>query len=199
MTAGAAVTAVGCTAIATMLMPVIDIGTLFICQEDWGGNDGSGIATEDDDDTYAEAGGYARLGRVFREEEDDNEDGDEQGQRARRRHRDAVEVRDALRGSRDDEHEEDVATRSKFETLCEGEPPLSLSTACPKRRSSGTTVARASGEDPLPGRRRRQRRNGACVSDDNDYERLPYIQRQDDAHNNITFNKKHIICLIFCN
>ena len=77
MTAGAAVTAVGCTAIATMSMPVIDIGALFICREDRGGNDGSGVATEDDDDTYAEAGGYARLGRAFREEEDDNEDGDE--------------------------------------------------------------------------------------------------------------------------
>ena len=63
-----------------------------------GGDDGSGVATEDDDDTDAEAGGYARLGRAFREEEDDNEDGDEQGRRARRRRRDAVEVRDALRG-----------------------------------------------------------------------------------------------------
>ena len=46
------------------------------------GNDGSGVATEDDDDTVTEAGGYARLGRAFREEEDDNEDGDEQGRRA---------------------------------------------------------------------------------------------------------------------
>jgi hypothetical protein len=62
------------------------------------GNDGSGVATEDDDDTVTEAGGYARLGRAFREEEDDNEDGDKQGRRARRRRRDAVKVRDALRG-----------------------------------------------------------------------------------------------------
>jgi hypothetical protein len=38
------------------------------------------------------------LGRAFREEEDNNKDGDEQGRRARRRLRDAVEVRDALRG-----------------------------------------------------------------------------------------------------
>ena len=38
------------------------------------------------------------MGRAFREEEDDNKDGEEQGQRAQRRRRDAVEVRDALRG-----------------------------------------------------------------------------------------------------
>jgi hypothetical protein len=39
------------------------------------------------------------LGRAFWEEENDNEDdGDEQGRRARRRRRDAVDVRDALRG-----------------------------------------------------------------------------------------------------
>jgi hypothetical protein len=90
--------AVGSTAIATMSMPVIDIGTLFIGREDPEGDDGSGVATEDDDNTNAEAGGYAHLGRALWEEEDDNEDGDEQGRRARRRRRDAVEVRDALRG-----------------------------------------------------------------------------------------------------
>jgi hypothetical protein len=97
-TAGAAATAVGSTVIATMSMPVIDIGALFIGREDREGDDGSGVTTEDDDDTDAEAGGYARLGRAFREEEGDNEDGDEQRRRARRRRRDAVEVRDALRG-----------------------------------------------------------------------------------------------------
>jgi hypothetical protein len=79
-------------------MPVIDIGALFIGREDREGDDGSGVATEDDDNTDAEAGGYARMGRAFREEEDDKEDGDEQGRRARRRRRDAVEVRDALQG-----------------------------------------------------------------------------------------------------
>jgi hypothetical protein len=47
--------------------------------------------------------------------------------------------------SRDDEHEEDVATQSKFEMLCEGEPSSSLSTAHPKRQSPETTVARAGG------------------------------------------------------
>jgi hypothetical protein len=91
-TAGAAATAVGSTVIATMSMPVIDIGALFIGWEDREGDDGSGVATEDDDDTDAEAGGFARLVRAFREEEDDNKEGDEQGRRARRRHRDAVEV-----------------------------------------------------------------------------------------------------------
>jgi len=93
--------------------------------------------------------------------------------------------------------------RSMFETLCKGEPLLALSTARPKRQSSATTVARASGADPSrtkrsrTGQRRWQRRNGACISDYNNYEWLPYIQWQDDAHNNITFNKKHIMCLIF--
>ena len=107
--------------------------------------------------------------------------------------------------SRDYEHKEDVATRSKSETLCKGEPLSSLSTARPKRRLPETTVARAGRADPSrtkqsrTGRRWRQRRNGGCVGDDNDYERLPYIQRRDDAHNNIIFIKKHIICLIFCN
>jgi hypothetical protein len=39
------------------------------------------------------------LGRAFRVEEDDNkDDGDEQGRLARIRRRDAVDVRDALRG-----------------------------------------------------------------------------------------------------
>ena len=48
----------GSTAIATMLMPVINIGALFIGREDWEGDDGSGVATEDDNDTEdAEAGG----------------------------------------------------------------------------------------------------------------------------------------------
>jgi hypothetical protein len=114
-TAGAAVTAVGSTVIAPMLMPVIDIGALFIGREDREGDDGSGVATEDDDDTDAEAGGYARLGRAFREEEDETK----------------------TETSRDDEHEKDVATRSKFETLCEGEPSSPLSTARPKRRGEG--------------------------------------------------------------
>ena len=97
-TAGAAATAVGSTAIAPMSMPVIDICALFIGREDREGDDGSSVATEDDDDIDAEAGEYARLGRAFREEEDDNEDRDKQGRRARRRRREAVEVRDALRG-----------------------------------------------------------------------------------------------------
>jgi hypothetical protein len=78
--------------------------------------------------------------------------------------------------SRDEEHEEDVATRSKFETLCKGEPSSSLSTARPKCRSPETTAARAGGADPSrtkrsrTGGRRRRRRNGGCVGDHNDYE-----------------------------
>ena len=62
-TAGAAATVVGSTVIATMSMPVIDIGALFIGQEDREGDDGSDVATEDDDDTDAEAGGVRALGR----------------------------------------------------------------------------------------------------------------------------------------
>ena len=40
-----------------MLMPGIHIGELFIWREDREGDDGSGIATEDDDDTNVEAWG----------------------------------------------------------------------------------------------------------------------------------------------
>ncbi len=91
----------------TTSMPAIDIGVLFIEQEDWEGEDGSGVATEDDDDTNVEAGGIPAqflgghppltLGGAFREDEDGNEDArDEQGQQARRRRHDTVDVRDAL-------------------------------------------------------------------------------------------------------
>jgi hypothetical protein len=59
-TAGTVAAAVGSTLIATMSMPVIGVGTLFIRWEDRKGDDGSGVATEDDDDTDVEAGGYAR-------------------------------------------------------------------------------------------------------------------------------------------
>jgi hypothetical protein len=68
----------------TMSMPVINIFALFIGREDWECDDGSVVATEDDDNTDAEAGGYACLGRAFWEEENDNEDGDGQGRRAQR-------------------------------------------------------------------------------------------------------------------
>ena len=51
-------------ATTTTSMPVIDIGALFIGRKDWEGDDGSGVATEDDDDTDAEAGG-ARATRAI--------------------------------------------------------------------------------------------------------------------------------------
>ena len=38
-------------ATATKSMPAIYIGALFIGREDWEGDDGSDVATEDDDDT----------------------------------------------------------------------------------------------------------------------------------------------------
>jgi hypothetical protein len=92
-------------------MPAIHIGALFIGREDREGDDGRGIATEDDDDTDVEAGGYARdflevvLGRLW------------EGRFERRRM-----TTKTMEMSRDDEHEEDVVTRSMYETLCEGEP-----------------------------------------------------------------------------
>jgi len=42
-------------------MPGTDIGALFIGREDREGNDGSGVATEDDDDTDVEAGGRRAI------------------------------------------------------------------------------------------------------------------------------------------
>ncbi len=42
---------------ATTSMPAIDIGALFIGWENREGDDSSGVVTEDDDDTNAEAGG----------------------------------------------------------------------------------------------------------------------------------------------
>ncbi len=107
----------------TTWMPAIDIGTLFIGREDWEGTDGSGVAKEDDDDTDVEAGGCMRdflevvLRRLW------------EGRFRRRR-----TTTKTTKMSRDDEHEEDIMTRSMFETLCKGEPSPLLSTACPKRR-----------------------------------------------------------------
>ena len=168
-------------------MPGIDIGALFIGREDREGDNGSGVATEDDDDTDVEVGVGTRflggcppptLGRAFREEEDDNEDdGDEQGRRARRRRRDAVDVRDALRGQ-------------AIVVVVHGSPEATIII---DDRGEGKRGGSFAGETITDGAKT------TAVSDDNDYERLPYIQRRDDVHNKITFNKKHIICLIFCN
>jgi hypothetical protein len=133
-------------------MPSIDhIGALFIGREDREGDDGSGVATEDDDDTDTEAGGYACdflegvLRRLW------------EGNFGRRR-----TTTKTTETSRDNEHEENIVTRSMFETFCEGKPSSLLSTARPERRSSATTAARAGGADlsrmkrSRTGRRRRQ-------------------------------------------
>ena len=61
--------------------------------------------------------------------------------------------------SRDDEHEDDVVMRSMFETLCEGKPSSSLSTAHPKQQSSAMIAARASGADPSRTKRSRSGRS----------------------------------------
>jgi hypothetical protein len=125
-------------------MPAIDIGALFIGREDRECDDGSGIATEDDDDTDVEAGGYACnfLEVVFRR----------LWERRFGRRRMTMKT---METSRDDEHEEDVVMRSMFETLCKGEPSSSLSTARPKCRSSARTTARAGGADPSRTKRSR--------------------------------------------
>ena len=125
-------------ATATTSMPATNIGALFIGREDREGNNDSGVATKVDDDTDAEAWGYARdflevvLRRLW--------EGRFGGRRTTTK---------TTETSRDDEHEEDDMMRPMFETLCKGEPSSLLSTACLKRRSSATTAARASGADPL--------------------------------------------------
>ena len=146
-------------------MPAIHIGALFIGREDREGNDGSGVTTEDDDDTDVETGGYARdflevvLRRLW------------EGRFGRRKTKMKM-----TETSRDNKHKEDVVMRSMFKMLCKGEQSLSLSTARPKRRSSATTAARAGGADSSrtkrsrTGRRRQRQRNGECVGDNNDYE-----------------------------
>jgi hypothetical protein len=83
------------------------------------------------------------------------------------------------------------------ETLCEGEPSSLSSTARLKRRSLATTAARAGGADPSRTKGSATTERGIC-RDGNDYEQLLYIQQRDDAHNSITFIKKHIMCLILC-
>ena len=90
--------------------------------------------------------------------------------------------------SRDNKHEEDVMTRSMFETLCEGKPSLLSSTARLKHRLSATTAARTGGADPSRmkqsrmGRGQWQRRNGGCVGDNNYYEQLHTMHKTTRRH-----------------
>ena len=104
-------------ATTTMSMPMIDIGTLFIGREDREGDDGSGIAREDVDDADTEAGENVRdflevvLCQLW------------EGRFGRRR-----TTTKTTETSSDNEHQEDFVTRSMS-------PSLSLSMACPKRRS----------------------------------------------------------------
>jgi hypothetical protein len=114
-----------------------DIGALFIGREDREGNDGSGIATEDEDDTDTEAVGYASdfLEVILRQLWE--------GRFGKRR-----TTTKTTEMSGDNNHDEDIMTRSMSETLCEGKPLSSSSKALPKRRSPETTAARAGGVDP---------------------------------------------------
>ena len=99
-TVGAAARRRWSPATATTSMPAINIGALFIGQEDQEGDDGSGFATENDDDANAEAGEYARdfleviLRRLW------------EGRFGRRR-----TTTKTTETSSDDEHKEDVVTR----------------------------------------------------------------------------------------
>ena len=71
--------------------------------------------------------------------------------------------------SSDDKHKKDVVTWLMSQTLCEGKLLSSLPTACLKRRSLATTVARAGGADPSQmigsrtGQAPWQQRNGGYV------------------------------------
>jgi hypothetical protein len=88
-------------------MPAIDIGLLFIGREDWEGNDGSGVVMEDDYNTEAEAGGYARnflevvLHQLWEE------------RFGRRR-----TTTKRTETSRDDEHEEERSARASRRRRC---------------------------------------------------------------------------------
>jgi len=93
-------------------MPGIDIGALFIGRENREGNNGSGVAMEDDAHDFLEV----ILHRLW------------EGRFGRRR-----KTTKTTEMSRDDKHEEDAMMRSMFETLCKGEPSSLLSTAHPKR------------------------------------------------------------------
>ena len=125
-------------------MPVIDGGALFIGRVDRDGDDGSGVPTEDDDDTNAEVGGYpcdfleVILRRLW------------EGRFRKRR-----TTTKTTETNRDNEHEEDIMTRSMFDTLCKGKPLSSSSKARQKRRSLETTVAKAGGVDPSRAKRSR--------------------------------------------
>ena len=132
MVGAATAAAAGSPAIAPTLMPVINVGELFIGREEKEGNDGSGIATEDNDDADAEVGEYARdylevaLSRLW------------EGRFGRR-----TTTAKTMETSRDDEHNKDVMVQLMFGMLCppedearpQGGPCRCCPTACPSRRS----------------------------------------------------------------
>ncbi len=93
---------------------------LFFGREHWEGNDGSGVTTEDDVDTNAEAGGCAcdflELEVVCRRLLE--------GRFGRRR-----TTMKTTETSKDNEHKEDVMTRPMSKMLCEWEPSSLSSTA----------------------------------------------------------------------
>ena len=112
VTTGSAATAVatGILPTATMSMPAINVGALFIGWEDREGDDGSGVATYDDDGADGVVGEYTHdflevaLSQLW------------EGCFGMR----TTMMAKTTKTSRDDEHEEDVVPRSMFETLCKG-------------------------------------------------------------------------------
>ncbi len=90
-------------------MLAIDVGTLSIGREGREGDEGSGIATEDNDGADAEAGEYVRdflevaLSQFL------------EGRFGRR-----TTMTNTTETSRDEEHKEGVMLQSMFETFCEG-------------------------------------------------------------------------------
>ena len=166
--------AAGSTAIKTTLMPVINVGALFIGREEQEGNDGSGMATEDDKD--------AALSQFW------------EGIFGRR-----ATTAKTIKMSRDNEHKEDVMPRLMFESLCEGvrremrrghrrrRPPTPAADHRHRKtrlnprglhrlRRCPTALLRGTWQE------RWQRRNRGYICTDNNIE---YI-RQRDVHNCIT-------------
>ena len=166
-TVGAAARRRWSPATATMSMPAIDIGALFIGREDWVGNNGSGVAMEDDDNTDVEAGEYARifLEVVLRQ----------LWKGHFRRKRTTMKTTETRS---DDEHEEDVMMRSISKTLARGShhrrrPWL----ACCTDRWRGGRGGSVADEKITDGARTLATMERGICCDGNDYTGLLYIQQ----------------------
>jgi len=166
--AAAAVAAAGIPATTTTSMPAIDdVGALlFAGREHREGDDGSGVATTEDDgeDADAEAREYARdflevaLRRLW------------EG-----RFGTTTITTKTTETSKVDEHDEDVVTRSMLKTLCEGvrrEMPRGHRRRLPppppedEVRPAGSTSSDGSPEAPIVGDDRDEGGHGGSVADE---------------------------------